>query len=326
MISNINSSLGKSNIRLGFIVKRSGVLSLIQDEGRFGAFHMGLTNGGPIDKQAFHWANRLCSNNLNVSAIEVSVGGFAVIAQVDTVIAVTGAKMPLTINGQIKELWRSYKVQAGDLIELGHTNEGVRSYFAVDGGFDITPSFGSSSTVCREGIGGLKGTKLSVNDILPCETTTHARLVKLSEQDQPKYCNELRLRIIPSYQHQHFSSFQQKLFYSSEYKVGKSYDRMGYRLEGPKIICDIDGILSEGICSGAVQIPKDGQPIVLMNDRQTIGGYPKIGSVISLDTAKLGQLAQGGKIRFEAISMEKARKLIINDLNLFNQTDVLFCD
>jgi biotin-dependent carboxylase-like uncharacterized protein len=326
MISNINSTLQKPSISLGFIVKRSGMLSLIQDEGRFGAFHMGLTNGGPIDKQAFHWANRLCSNNLNVTAIEVSVGGLAIIAQVDTVIAVTGARMPLTINGQIKELWRSYKVQAGDLIELGHTNEGVRSYFAVAGGFNITPSFGSSSTVCRENIGGLKGTKLAVNDILPCATTTHGKLVKLSKQDQPKYCDELILRIIPSYQQHHFSSEQQKLFYSSEYSVGKRYDRMGYRLEGQKITCDIEGILSEGICNGAVQIPKDGQPIVLMNDRQTIGGYPKIGSVISIDTAKLGQLAQGGKIRFEAISMEKARKLIINDLNLFNQTDVFFCN
>ncbi|NQZ22793.1 MAG: biotin-dependent carboxyltransferase [Colwellia sp.] len=323
MNSRINSTLVKPTINLGFIVKRAGVLSLIQDEGRYGAFNLGLTNGGPIDKLAFHWANRLCSNELNVSAIEVSVGGFAIIAQVDTVIAVTGAKMPLTINGQVKELWRSYEVKAGDLIELGYTNVGVRSYFAVAGGFDITPSFGSSATVCREGIGGLKGTKLAVNDILACAVTTKAKLIKLAKQDQPKYCNEVLLRIIPSYQHHHFSPQQKKLFFSSEYKVGKSCDRMGYRLAGQKISCDIEGILSEGICHGAVQIPNDGQPIVLLNDRQTIGGYPKIGSVISIDTAKLGQLAQGGKIRFEAISMEKARKLILRDLKLFNQTQVI---
>lgn len=326
MRNSINSILGKAAISLGFIVKRPGPLSLIQDEGRFGAFHMGLTNGGPIDKLAFHWANRLCNNALNHSAIEVSVGGLAIIAQVDTVIAVTGANMPLTINSQVKELWRSYKVKAGDLIELGFTNEGVRSYFAVAGGFDITPTFGSSSTVCREGIGGLRGTKIAANDILACAPTTEAKLVKLSKQDQPKYCKEVLLRMIPSYQEQHFSSHQQKLFFSSEYKVGRNCDRMGYRLKGQKIVCDIDGILSEGICNGAVQIPNDGQPIVLMNDRQTIGGYPKIGSVISLDTAKLGQLAQGDKIRFEAISIEKARDLILKDLNLFKQTEVIYCD
>jgi len=326
MTSRVNSIRVKPEISLGFIVKRAGLLSLIQDEGRFGAFNLGLTNGGPIDKLAFHWANRLCSNELNVSVIEVSVGGLALIAQIDTVIAVTGAKMPLTINGQVKELWRSYKVKAGDLIELGFTNVGVRSYVAVAGGFNITPVFGSSSTVCREGIGGLKGTKLVVNDILPCTYQAKAKLVKLLEKDQPKYCNEVILRIIPSYQQHHFSSHQQKLFLSSEYNVGKSYDRMGYRLKGQKITCDIDGILSEGICLGAVQIPNDGQPIVLMNDRQTIGGYPKIGSVISLDTAKLGQLAQGGKVRFEAISMEKARDLILRNLSVFDQTEVIFCD
>jgi len=321
-----HSHLKNSELNLGFLVKRSGVLSLIQDEGRYGASELGLTNGGPIDKLAFHWANRLCSNNLGVSAIEVSMGGFAATAQVDTIIAVTGAKMPLSINGQEKSLWRSHHVKAGDLIELGFTNLGLRSYFAVAGGFDITPSFGSSATVCREGIGGLNGTKLAVNDIIPCAKTTATQLIKLSKKDQPKYCNEVLLRIIPSYQQQHFTDIQKKLFFSSEYKVGKSCDRMGYRLEGPKISCDIDGIISEGICHGAVQIPSDGQPIVLMNDRQTIGGYPKIGSVLSIDTGKLGQLAQGGKIRFTAINIEEARELILNDLEIFNQTEVMFCD
>lgn len=326
MTNRIKPAPVKPTISLGFIVKRSGLLSLIQDEGRYGAFNLGLTNGGPIDKLAFQWANRLCSNEFNVSAIEVSVGGFAITAQVDTVIAVTGAKMPLTINGQVKELWRSYKIKAGDLIELGFTNIGIRSYLAVAGGFNITPSFGSSATVCREGIGGLKGTKLAVNDILPCTATTEGKLVKLSEQNQPKYSKDVLLRMIPSYQQHHFSIPQQNLFFSSEYRVGKSCDRMGYRLEGQKISCDIDGILSEGICHGAVQIPNDGQPIVLMNDRQTIGGYPKIGSVISLDTDKLSQLAEGGIVRFEAISMEKARELMIRHLSLFNQTEVISCD
>jgi biotin-dependent carboxylase-like uncharacterized protein len=326
MINRFASSIGKPELSLGFIIKRPGLLSLIQDEGRFGAFNIGLTNGGPIDKLAFHWANRLCNNDLNVSVIEVSIGGLVIIAQVDTVIAITGAKMPLMINGKVKELWRSYKVKAGDLIELGFTNLGVRSYFAVAGGFNIPLTFGSSATVCRESIGGLNGTKLKANDILACTPKKEAQLLKLSKKDQPKYCDEVLLRVIPSYQQLHFPSDQQKLFYSSEYRVGQNYDRMGYQLEGQKITCDIDGIVSEGICNGAVQIPQDGQPIVLMNDRQTIGGYPKIGSVISPDTAKLGQLAQGGKIHFESISMEKARIVILQNLSLFKQAEVICCD
>ena len=326
MINHMNSTLLRPAINLGFIVKRPGLLSLIQDEGRFGAFNLGLTNGGPIDKRAFHWANRLCNNKLNSSAIEVSVGGFAVIAQVNTVIAITGAEMPLTINGQVKELWRSYPVKAGDLIELGFTNIGVRSYFAVAGGFNISPNFSSTSTVCREGIGGLNGTKLRANDLVACSVPTDAKLCKLPEKNQPKYNKEVLLRIILSYQQRYFSTHMQNSFLSSEYTVGSDCDQMGYQLAGNKIVCDIKGILSEGICLGAVQITNDGQPIVLMNDRQTIGGYPKIGSVISIDIAKIGQLAQGSRVRFKAITMDEARRLVIKELNLFNQIEVLACE
>jgi biotin-dependent carboxylase-like uncharacterized protein len=314
----------------GFIVKNPGMLSLLQDGGRFGAFKFGLTNGGPLDLPAFHWANKLCANELNQCAVEVSIGGLSLCANVDTVIAVTGADMPLTINGQAKALWRSHKVKAGDTIELGYATVGMRCYLAVKGGFIIKPSFGSSSTVCREGIGGLNGAKLAVNDCLPCTALDAAqadiKLYELAQHNQPKLSKEVVLRTIPSYQQQHFSSHQQRLFYSSEYQVSKHMDRMGYRLEGQKVSADIDGILSEGICHGAVQVPQDGQPIVLLNDRQTIGGYPKIGAVIAFDTAKLAQLGQGGKVRFESISMEKAHNLYHLNLSLFNRTPLITCD
>ncbi len=309
----------------GFIITKSDVLSLLQDQGRFGHFNLGLTNGGALDPIAFHWANCLCNNQLDNTVIEVSVGGFAMTAQVDTHIAITGAKMPFTINGEVKSLWQSYKVKAGDTIELGFAAQGLRCYIAVDGGFDISNSFGSSSTVCRESIGGLQkqGSKLQINDVIPCTNSAKNRVVKLfklEEHNQPSYGNDIILRTIPSYQQHCFSSHQQRLFYSSEYQVSKHFDRMGYRLEGTKIKASIDGVLSEGICHGAIQIPADGQPIVLLNDRQTIGGYPKIGAVISLDTAKLSQLGQGGKVHFEPISMERAHNLYHLSVSVFNRT------
>ena len=124
-------------IKLGFLVKKPGILSLIQDSGRFGSFNIGLTNGGPLDAPAFYWANRLCGNKTNSSAIEISLGGLVLIAQVDTVMAVTGAPIPLAINGQQKELWRSYQVKAGDTLTFGFARMGVRSYLAVKGGFNI---------------------------------------------------------------------------------------------------------------------------------------------------------------------------------------------
>jgi len=310
----------------GFLLKQPGMLSLVQDAGRFGFFNIGLTNGGPIDLDAFQWANRLCANELNATAIEISIGGLALIAQLDSTIAVTGADMSLTINSHKKELWRSYHVKAGDIVALGFASQGVRSYLAVAGGFAIQESFGSTATVCREVVGGLAGDKLKTGDILPCVSQIRKTNLVLSESLRPKYSNEVVLHTVPSYQQKHFSSHQQRLFFSSEYKVSKNFDRMGYRLTGQKISADIDGVLSEGICHGAVQIPADGQPIVLINDRQTIGGYPKIGAVSSVDTAKLGQLNQGCKVRFEPISMEQAHNYFHLNLSHLNRIKLKVCD
>lgn len=314
------------NLTTGFLVKQPGMLSLIQDAGRFGYYHIGLTNGGAIDSEAFQWANRLCGNELGASAIEISIGGLVLIAQLDATMAITGADMPLKINSQKKTLWQSYSIKAGDVIELGYASVGLRSYLAVAGGFKITPSFGSTATVCREGIGGLTGDKLKAGDLLPCSSQTNKTNLVLPEALRPKYSNHVVLHTVPSYQQKQFSSFQQRLFYSSEYQVSKNYDRMGYRLSGQQVICDVNGILSEGICHGAVQIPADGQPIVLMNDRQTIGGYPKIGAVSSVDTAKLGQLKQGDTVRFEPISMEKAHNYFHLNLKSFTRKQLLCCD
>lgn len=311
----------------GFIVHQPGVLTLIQDAGRYGTHNIGLTTGGPIDSLAFKWANRLCGNNLNSTLLEVSVGGLQIEARVNTKIAVTGANMLLTINGQVKELWRTHSIKIDDIIELAYTSSGLRCYLSVSGGFNVNAVFGSTATVCREGIGGLNGDKLSKGDFLLCseslsESNQHLSLPSIH---QPVYKNEIILRTVLGYQHQHFSSVAQRLFFHSEYIVSERCNRMGYRLTGQKIETNINGILSEGICQGAIQVPADGQPIVLLNDRQTIGGYPKIGSVLSLDTAKLGQLNQGGKVRFEAVSLEEAHNINLLESIKFENTTLTPC-
>jgi biotin-dependent carboxylase-like uncharacterized protein len=292
-----------------FIVERPGLLTLIQDEGRFGAHRMGLSTGGPADPLAFHWANRLCGNALGVSALEVSVGGLVLEANVTTRIAVCGAHMPLTINRREKSLWRSHQIKPGDRIELGFANKGVRAYVAVADGFDIPAIFGSTSTVVRESMGGLNGGKLQPGDVLPCKENLNGHCFMLPKGYRPLYGHRAILRVIPGYQQHSFSRQQQRRFYSHEYVVSAHSDRMGCRLEGPAISADIGGILSEGICHGAIQIPPDGQPIVLMNDRQTIGGYPKLGSVLSLDVAQLAQLTPGNKVVFEPITVEEVHNI-----------------
>ncbi|MBY4677704.1 5-oxoprolinase subunit C family protein [Marinobacterium arenosum] len=293
----------------GFKVIQPGLLTLIQDAGRFGHHRIGLTTGGPLDPLAFRWANRLCDNPLDATALEVSIGGLVLEAQVDTRIALAGAEMPFKINGTEQDRWHSHKVRAGDRIEVGFATNGARAYLAVSGGFHVEHSFDSAATVTRESIGGLNGARLQQGDFLHCKPAPDARGYRLEELHRPEYGQHVTLRVIPGYQQHAFSNVQKRIFFSSEYKVTDRADRMGFRLEGPEIKPSMDGILSEGICHGAIQVPADGQPIVLLNDRQTIGGYPKIGSVISLDTGRLTQLMPGGTVSFEEITQDDAHNL-----------------
>jgi len=292
-----------------FFVKQPGLLTLIQDRGRFGAHNLGLTNGGPLDPLAFDWANRLLGNQINDTCLEVSFGGLTLESQIDSSFAITGAEVSCKVNGKVIEQWRSYAIKKNDLLEFGYTTAGVRAYLAVSGGFKVPPSFGSSATVVREKVGGLNGDKLQTGDELPCAPGSTERCLSVAEADRPQYGNQAILRVVLGYQQLSFETVQKHKFFNSHYKVTDRSDRMGFRLEGEAIHTDMVGMLSEGICHGAIQIPADGQPIVLMNDRQTIGGYPKIGSVIPIDTAKLAQLQPGSSIKFEEISLEDAHNI-----------------
>jgi len=295
---------------VSFKIVQPGILSLLQDRGRRGQLHLGLTNGGPLDREAFYYCNRLLGNAGNNTAIEVSFGGLQLVAEVDTFICVTGADMPLHINGEERPLWSVHAVAAGDSISLDFAENGCRSYLGVADGFTVEPSFGSTATVMRENIGGLRGDKLQAGDQLPCNPVHKRKHYYLAPEHQPRYQNTITVRVIPGYQQHHFSRLQQRRFFSHAYAVSDRCDRMGYRLEGPAIKCDIEGILSEGICFGAIQVPADGQPIVLLNDRQTIGGYPKIGSALSLDAARLAQLRPGGSVHFVPISPHGAHNAL----------------
>lgn len=304
----------------GFKVLQPGLLTLIQDAGRYGHHRIGLTTGGPLDALAFKWANRLVDNPMNSTLLEVSIGGLVLEAEIDTNIVLAGAEMPLKINGIEQDRWHAHKVKAGDRIEVGFSSQGARAYLAVCGGFQVEHSFSSSATVTREGIGGISGEKLQQGDYLKCQPRSDQKAYRLPEQHRPDYFDDITLRVITGYQQHAFSDYQKRLFFSSEYKVTDRADRMGYRLEGPEVKPSFDGILSEGICHGAIQIPADGQPIVLLNDRQTIGGYPKIGSMIALDTARMAQLLPGSRISFEEITIDDAHNLHCLAHVLFERT------
>ena len=291
-----------------FTVITPGVLSLLQDSGRFGQSTLGLTTGGPMDAPSAAWANRLLGNSSNATLIECSVGGLQLRAETHSFIA--GAILPVSINGKAVEQWTVHKVQAGDVIELGMVTKGLRAYIAVAGGFNVAPQFSSTATVLREGIGGLNGNKLQAGDKLAAQTVNTLQRQRLPARYRPQFNQTLTLRLIEGYQAGSFSSTERQRFYLHSYKVTPQADRMGYKLSGAAIQCQQTQLLSEGICYGAVQIPPDGQPIVLLNDRQTLGGYPKIGSVLSLDCALLAQAGAGTELYFTPISPEQAHNAL----------------
>ena len=306
-----------------FEVLNPGVLSLIQDRGRFGQSALGLTNGGPLDAGSAQWANALVGNNAEAlpadspdpSLIECTIGGLQLRAHCTATFAVTGASLSLTINGKASALWQSHTVQSGDIVELGMANQGLRAYLAVAGGFSIPHQFGSSATVMREGIGGLyqNGAKLQTGDKLPVTpgAVLPARQLAASFQPGFDFSRGLTLRLVEGYQQQLFSRTACQRFYLNSFTVTPKADRMGVKLSGPAISCNTANLLSEGICYGAVQIPPDGQPIVLLNDRQTLGGYPKIGSVLSLDCWQLAQAAPGTVVQFVKIDPQQAHNALL---------------
>ncbi len=302
-------------------VIKPGILSLLQDGGRFGHQGMGITTGGPVDSNAFYWANLLCENSRNSACIEVTTGGLRLASTVKTCLAVTGASVSLRINSKAVELWQSHSINPGDCIELGFASSGSRAYLAVAGGFLAEPVFDSVATVIRENLGGLSGdgSPLKTGDLLPCKSVEEPQLWRLPESLITDYSqNSAHLRVILGCQQEAFSEAQKQLFFSSEYRVSQYCDRMGYRLQGASITPAIESMLSEGICLGAVQFPADGQPIVLLNDRQTMGGYPKIGSVLSLDIGKLAQLTAGGAVHFKPISIDQAQTLLAEHKTQFD--------
>jgi len=291
-------------------VIQPGLLSLIQDPGRYGKAALGLTTGGPVDRIAFELGNRLLGNAAGAAAIEVSFGGLVVEAHDDLQICVTGATLPLEIDGRERPMWQVLDVEAGARIHLDYSATGCRSYLAVSGGLAVPASFGSAATVVREAIGGLNGGPLRAGDELAVSSVPARTRLWLPPSQRPLYHHRATLRVIPGYQEKHFSRLDQRRFFSGDYVVSNRCDRMGYRLNGPIVRADIDGILSEGIAMGAIQFPADGQPIILLNDRQTIGGYPKIGCVFTPDCAALGQLRPGDAVNFTPISEHAAHNAL----------------
>ena len=296
-----------------FRVIKPGAISLLQDEGRFGFQHWGITTGGAMDEHASRWANRLLGNASNDVVLEITLGNVHLEATEDTWIALTGAELNCKINGVSRDNWQTHFVSKGDQLTMGWAQAGVSSYLAVAGGFQLGKEFGSCSTVKREGLGGLNGGVLQAGDQLVFNSVGKYHYTcphQVPPDFVPDYTTVLNVRVIAGYQAAQFRADSLSSFYSSTYIVKPDSDRMGFRLEGEMIESGVTGLLSEGISYGAIQVPADGQPIILLKDRQTLGGYPKLGSVLPIDGFSLSQRKAGDSVCFSEISLTDAQQLM----------------
>jgi biotin-dependent carboxylase-like uncharacterized protein len=290
----------------------------IQDSGRFGYSHIGVTNSGVMDEYAYNILNILLNNKQDTNVLEISFFNFEVMFLRPTKIALTGADAIIKLNNELIKPWRTHSVKSGDILKIGKFFSGSKLYLGVKGGFSIKKEFGSNSTTIKEKLGGINGEFLKTGDILNYKSYINYYDKRLKEKYIPKYSEELELRVVLSYQEDSFSKEEKDKFFSSEYIISNDFNRMACKLKGEKINSSLDGIISEGIVYGSIQIPKDGQPIILLKDRQTIGGYPKIGVVLDIDCFKLAQAKPNTKIKFKPISFESAIKKSKEFYNSFN--------
>ena len=284
------------------------ILVMLQDKGRYGYSEIGVTNSGVMDEYAYLSANKMLGNNLETNILEIAFSNVIFKVNASTQIVITGAFCEFFINDVLKECWQTHNIKVGDVIKIGKILNGIRVYLAVKGGFDIKKEFGSNSTTIKEKLGGINGEKLKKGDVLAFEESFCTHNTRLKKEFIPTYEDELTLRVVLSYQDEYFPKEQKEKFFSNIFTVTNDFNRMACKLSGEAISCDINGIISEGISFGAIQVPSDGQPIILLKDRQTIGGYPKIGSVLPIDCFKLSQVKANTKIRFSQITIDEATK------------------
>jgi biotin-dependent carboxylase-like uncharacterized protein len=285
-----------------------GPQTTVQDLGRAGQLRYGIPPSGPLDVRAFVVANRLVGNADGAAGLEATLGGPRLVTGAPCAVAVTGADAPVTVNGEPAPMWATLALGAGDTLRVGAARAGVRIYVAVSGGIDVPPVLASRATYLRGRMGGVEGRALRRDDVLRVfpAPPPPARTIAAVAAFEP----EPEIRVVLGPQADRFTAEGIAAFLDGPYEMLPQSDRMGARLRGPRIAhARGHDIVSDGIALGAIQVPGDGQPIVLLVDRQSTGGYPKIATVCSFDIGRIGQVKPGQRVRFRAVDVTEAHRL-----------------
>ncbi|MGQ0580948.1 MAG: biotin-dependent carboxyltransferase family protein [Reyranella sp.] len=296
-------------------VVRAGLFDTLQDLGRVGFMALGMPTAGAMDRIGLRLANALLGNPPGMAGLEIGVMGPDLLVEADSVrVALVGPLSAAVIDApdapaKPLESDRTHLLKRGQLLRVGMIEGSSTAYLAVAGGFALPPFMGSLSTYARAGVGGMEGRKLGQGDCLPL---AHAQATPGDDRKlaAPFDYGSGPIRVVWGPQDDYFTADGRRTFVESDYRVSKEADRMGIRFEGP-VIAHAKGadIISDGIGPGAIQVPGAGLPIVLLADRQTVGGYPKIATVASVDLPRLGRLLPGQTVRFQPASVEEAEKL-----------------
>jgi biotin-dependent carboxylase-like uncharacterized protein len=306
-----------------FRVISPGSFTTVQDRGRYSYIDRGVPPSGALDLFAYSVVNLLVGNAAGAAVLEITMMGPALEVLGDADVALTGADMAMTLNGEHAPGWQSIRVKRGDVIRIRQATSGCRAFLAITGGIDVPVVMGSRATCVAAKIGGVEGRPLKKEDILRRGTgDILSRSRQLPVRWIPSYPPEILLRAVAGPQEEAFRT-SLETFFGSVYEVTPEADRMGVRLAGPTVHHDegLPGsIISEPVIPGNVQLPADGQPIILLVE-QTIGGYTKIATVISTDLPKIAQAMPGNRVRFRKVTLEEAHQAYREQFRLLREID-----
>jgi antagonist of KipI len=287
-------------------VVRAGMLTTVQDQGRWGFQRMGVPVAGPMDLYSHRFANGLVGNQDNQAALEVTLIGPELQADGDVACAVSGARFELSVNGGPVSMNVAFTVPSGGRLRFGNRLAGARASLAVRGGFDVPLLFGSRATSLVSRMGPFGGRALAAGDVLAVGASSPRSIASGGLPIRVPQ-GGARLRVVMGPHDAMFTEAAREMFLTSRFVITPQSNRMGYRLEGPALTrVGTADILSDATPIGSLQVPASGQPILLMADRQTTGGYPKIATVVTADLPLAGQLAPGDWIEFEAVTRATA--------------------
>lgn len=302
---------------MGIKVLKGGLLTTIQDTGRFGYRKDGIILSGAMDTLALRTGNMLVGNTEHEAGIECTLMGPKIRFESDQLIALSGADLTAAINDKPVKMWRPVLVKRGSVLSFGAALTGCRTYLTVSGGFVIPKVLGSRSTYLRAGFGGWKGRALQAGDYIPFrekyEETLHDFNWSCDLSTFYPDLNDHMIRVIQGPEHELFSPGSVQAFFGQEFQLSKESDRMGYRLKGAALQLETpQEMISSAVTFGTVQVTANGDPIVLMADHQTTGGYPRIAQVITADFSKLAQLQSGQKIHFKLVTLAAAQAALLH--------------